>query len=269
MTKRPIELPRTANQPPQHIVDATRARAKAPVGDGRAPLMERPWFRAQSHNHLIGYILMEDTGAERVAPLTEGERKISWLVIPPFQRPEVWTEEQKVRFIESIWQGLPIGNWCYNRTSVMNSVHDAWLLDGQQRLTAIRDYIAGEFKVLGYLWSELTVIDQRLFSMTPFPCLETNIDDEDKLREVYDRLAYGGTAHEPKPSVDTLTFAAITAISRESKIVMLARKLIMPEGDRLFTGRDIEDHESRRTREWKLAMRRAEMAYDLIVDGAD
>ena len=31
-----------------------------------------------------------------------------------------------------------------------------------------------------------------------FPCLRTHLTDEAKLRDVYDRLAYGGTPHDPK-----------------------------------------------------------------------
>lgn len=181
------------------ITQEERDRARMDA-DGVERKMDRPWFRAQNHNHTLGYILMENTGAERLAPLAEGERKLGWLVLPPFQRPAVWTLEQNTRLIESIWQGLPIGTWCYNRTENMLSPRDAWLLDGQQRLGAIRLYVAGAFPVMGFFYSELTDIDRRMFEMTPFACLETNIDDATRLEEVYDRLAYGGTAHEKKGS---------------------------------------------------------------------
>ncbi len=36
----------------------------------------------------------------------------------------------------------------------------------------------------------------------PIACLQTNLTDTAACLEVYDRLAYGGTAHAPKPSRD-------------------------------------------------------------------
>jgi hypothetical protein len=157
--------------------------------------MQRPWFRA---NNTASAIFAITNGHESITrPLVEGERALGWFILPPFQRPPVWTEAQKVRFIESIWGGLPLGSYIYNRTLAMESRFDNWLLDGQQRITAILEYVADSFPVLGYRWSELTKVDHRQFQMTPMSCMETMITDEAKLREVYDRLAYGGTPHDP------------------------------------------------------------------------
>lgn len=95
--------------------------------------------------------------------------------------------------------GLPLGVFIYNRTPRMESPFDTWLLDGQQRVSAIMAYTADEFPVYGRLFSELGRVDHRQWSMSiSFPCLETHLEDEAQLRDVYDRLAYGGTPHEPK-----------------------------------------------------------------------
>jgi hypothetical protein len=51
--------------------------------------------------------------------------------------------------------------------------------------------------VKGYRWSEITKQDQTQFGMTPMSCLETQITDLAQLRDIYDRLAYGGTPHDP------------------------------------------------------------------------
>lgn len=155
------------------------------------------WFRASTHNTTMAFLMA--TSMTREAPLREGERSLGWFVLPPFQRPPVWTRAQQVRFIESCWLGLPIGAFIYNRVDRFDSPYDAWLLDGQQRVTAVLDYMADEFPVFGRPFSLLTEIDHRKWSMgTAFPSMVTNIDDEAQLREVYDRLAYGGTPHEPK-----------------------------------------------------------------------
>lgn len=162
------------------------------------PLMDRPWFRANNHNPTIGSILMSSPGLLRTAPLTEDERMLGWFVLPPFQRPPVWSEAQKVRFIESIWGGLPLGAYVYNRSPRDGSPYDNWLIDGQQRITAILEYAADGFAVQGYRYSELTNVDHRHFEMRPMAALETQLDDREALYEIYDRLAYGGTPHEPK-----------------------------------------------------------------------
>lgn len=161
-------------------------------------LIPESWFRAKHLATTMAFI-KDQEHKRRFAPLKEGERQLGWFVLPPFQRPPAWTREQQVRFLESVWMGLPIGVFVYNRTENMHSPYDAWLLDGQQRVTAVLSYLADEFTVFGYRFSELTDADYRKWSMNvSFPCMETNINDEAELLEVYDRLAYGGTPHEPK-----------------------------------------------------------------------
>jgi len=155
------------------------------------------WFRAHGRETTMDYLTVRSMGRRR--PLAPGERAIGWFVLPPFQRPPVWTEEQKARFVESCWMGLPLGVFIYNRTANPDGPYNNWLLDGQQRVTAVLDYMADAFPVFGAKFSELTEVDLRFWGMgTKFPCLETNLEDEAMLREVYDRLAYGGTPHAPK-----------------------------------------------------------------------
>lgn len=158
--------------------------------------MPSPWFRANNTSGTLASIYRRDAMWDR--PLRDGERKLGNFILPDFQRPPVWTLEQKVRFIESIWQRLPLGTYIVNRVTAIDSPYDGLLLDGQQRITAILDYVADAFPVLGYRWSELTLIDRRMFDLIPMAYLETKLEDMDQIKEVYDRLAYGGTAHDPK-----------------------------------------------------------------------
>lgn len=160
-------------------------------------LIPESWFRASGRETAMAFMNVQ--AARRTAPLLEGERELGWFVLPPFQRPPVWTRAQQVRFIESCWMGLPIGVFIFNRTNDAGGRFENWLLDGQQRVTAVLAYMADEFQVYGHSFSELTEVDHRIWDMsTSFPCKITNINDEAMLREVYDRLAYGGTPHEPK-----------------------------------------------------------------------
>lgn len=158
--------------------------------------MPRPWFRANNTaGPLIG-IYRIDAMWDR--PLREGERKLGNFILPAFQRPPVWDREQQARFIESIWQRLPLGAYIVNRVTAIDSPYDGLLLDGQQRITAIMAYVAGEFEVMGYRFSDLDKREQQEFAMIPMAFLETKLENMDHIREVYDRLAYGGTPHEPK-----------------------------------------------------------------------
>lgn len=157
--------------------------------------IERSWFSASPYSTTAGFLIGDHQ--TRIAPLGESERALGWMVLPSFQRPPVWAEQQKVRFVESCWLGLPVGVFIINRPDNMNSPYYNWLLDGQQRVTALYEYMADEFAVLGYKFSELTNADLRQWHMgVHFGHLETHLEDEAALRDVYERLAYGGTPHE-------------------------------------------------------------------------
>lgn len=189
-------------------------------------LMPRPWFRANNTSGPLFGIYKLDLGWERTAPLGEGERKLGNFVLPPFQRPEVWTIEQKIRFIESIWNGLPLGTYVVNRVlTPWACPYDNWLIDGQQRITAILDYVGDAFPIMGYRWSELTKQDQSQFGMTPMACLETQITDLAQLEDIYDRLAYGGTPHKPKE----LSKEARLELGRQLKAARLQRDMTQLE----------------------------------------
>jgi hypothetical protein len=154
------------------------------------------WFHANGLDTTMDFVSGEHRMMRDIT-LAPGERRLGWFVLPAFQRPPVWTLEQQERFIESAWMGLPLGVFVWN--DAPGTRFDQWLLDGQQRVGAVLAYMADEFPVYGYRFSELTETDLRKWEMSvSFPCRKTNLRDEAMLRDVYDRLAYGGTAHEPK-----------------------------------------------------------------------
>jgi uncharacterized protein with ParB-like and HNH nuclease domain len=115
-------------------------------------VMPRPWFRAHAFGSSIRSLRGEPDRA-----LRSGERPLGRFILPPFQRPLVWTHQQQVRLIESIWSGLPIGAYVYNRAALDNAC-DCWLLDGQQRITAILAYMNGEFEVFDWRFTSTTVV---------------------------------------------------------------------------------------------------------------
>lgn len=132
------------------------------------------------------------------------ERSACGYPIPEIQRKSVWTTEQSIKFIESAWKGLPLGTYTIHSTDwnddgrggVVAKEFSGWLLDGQQRLTAIERYWNNEFPVLGAYWTELSLKHKRHFKSIKFTSYETPLWDFDKINELYYLLSYGGTAHD-------------------------------------------------------------------------
>jgi hypothetical protein len=124
--------------------------------------------------------------------------KLLAFVLPPFQRGEVWTALQKSKFIESLWLGLPVSVYAYNQSPSLGET-DQWLIDGQQRWTAIRDFVDNKIRVFGGLqYRDMSEVEDRHFRCIGFPCILLKSDDKGHLEEMYNRLAYGGTPHEVK-----------------------------------------------------------------------
>lgn len=144
--------------------------------------------------HCMGRLREWKDNPEQANP--HGLRTVMGFNLPRWQRGLVWSLAQKVSFIESVWKGVPIGTYTYNVAPLGHEL-DYILIDGQQRMDAIHRYINDEFKVLGYLWSEVTVLDKRIWSWsTVFSSYQTETTDEDYLRGYYDLMNFGGTPHK-------------------------------------------------------------------------
>lgn len=65
------------------------------------------------------------------------------MTLPSYQRPLVWTEEQKANFIDNISKGFPFGSLLLYR----DGANDQYtLIDGQQRYTTLKDYASNPEK---------------------------------------------------------------------------------------------------------------------------
>lgn len=73
-----------------------------------------------------------------------------------------------------------------------------WLIDGQQRMTAVRDFVTDQLPIFdGVRYSQLDEITRRKrFEMVVFPSIELPYThDEQLLRTLYERLNFGGMPH--------------------------------------------------------------------------
>lgn len=130
--------------------------------------------------------------------------------LPSFQRDLVWTCEQKTKFVLSIWSGVDLGTYLVNDLWEFCSTNGEFthyrafsgaLLDGQQRLTTIQEYITNAFPVpddngIPRYWRELGRVERRRFCQVTFTKATISSWDEDTLRRAYDLRAFGGTAHK-------------------------------------------------------------------------
>lgn len=129
-------------------------------------------------------------------------RKLLSLALPPWQRPIVWTDVQQIAFIEGIFLGLGTGYYVINGRDYEKDgslkPKSSWLLDGQQRITAIARFIDDQFCVFGDIYYSHLPEATRLkrFDHINFPRFELEYEaDEEKLKTIYKRLSFGGTAH--------------------------------------------------------------------------
>lgn len=127
------------------------------------------------------------------------------LIIPDYQRDLVWTLEQKQNLIKSIFAGADIGTIYfarqrYDENSKKLEVTTFNVIDGQQRLNAINEYINDGFKVYDSYFSGLSQKDKRAFLINNKcsryvlllePSREMELD-------IYYNLNFGGTRHTEK-----------------------------------------------------------------------
>lgn len=146
-------------------------------------------------------MMQRETWIRDGRPNPFGNRIVMGYRLPTWQRGAVWSREQQISFIESAWRGVPLGTYTYVVNYKMPELDDL-LIDGQQRLTAIENYISGEFSVFGLRFDELPQRELRRWEMsTMFACYRVDREeaaDETYLRNYYNLMNFGGTAHRPE-----------------------------------------------------------------------
>lgn len=80
-----------------------------------------------------------------------------------YQREHVWSLDDKVALIDSIFNNIDIGKFVFVQRdfSVVDKLYE--VLDGKQRLTAIKEFYEDRFRYKGLLFSELSFVDRHAF----------------------------------------------------------------------------------------------------------
>jgi len=168
-------------------------------------IMPEEIVMGQGLNMPIGDLIREGSEEKRQELRAMGhtaERWVGRFALPPWQRGDVWDQERRQAFIESIFLGFDLGSIVFTGIDFdFEGEEISWksdlLLDGQQRLRAIEAYMQDEFPAFGYHYSEITEIDKRRMFNRPINALRMNPRNvsEEQLCEIYDRLNFGGVPH--------------------------------------------------------------------------
>ena len=117
---------------------------------------------------------------------------------PDFQRAHVWTEQQQIAWLEFVYRGGKTGRVLYINCPDWNlrskrGYRECVLVDGKQRLTAVRRFLQNEIPVFGHVYEEYE--DAR---SPGNPTLKINVNDLKTRAAVlqwYIEMNAGGTPH--------------------------------------------------------------------------
>lgn len=161
----------------------------------------RPLRRAQYKvDHMLSHVEeMIESFSKNVGPNGTFE------LCPDFQRGHVWDRDKQVAFMENVFRGTAPTLLRFNSPSYTerrpSSAPDALpvnqmvCVDGLQRLTAMRDFMAGKFKVFGR-WSAQDLEETPFSPKRIFISVEVfSITTRRELLDFYLDLNSGGVVH--------------------------------------------------------------------------
>ena len=159
---------------------------------------------------------------------------------PYFQRNLVWRDAHKRDFIDTILKGYPFPQVFLARGPIDLDTMEAsqCVVDGQQRLNTIREYIEGNLDIGGFGFKDLDAGKKENFLKYEIAVIDFDLDaGDERLKEVFHRL-----------NRTYYSLSAIEKISSEysaSEFLLLARLLcgeILPDAGE-FPDELVEDEE--------------------------
>lgn len=144
-----------------------------PYDNGRQITGVWPWFSVRRKNGIENTTFFDpSSGAEAlergqrsisdIAGLLNGTIRRGFFSDPKYQRGYVWTDADRARLLDSLFRGLSIGEFIF----ISNRVTDDYtyeVLDGQQRLTTLVNFVLNKFTYRGKYWNQLSTKDQQMF----------------------------------------------------------------------------------------------------------
>ena len=127
--------------------------------------------------------------------IKDQEETIGLNLDPDFQRAHVWNRDQQVKYVEYILQGGTSGKELYfNCTGWMNGFKGPYeIVDGKQRLQAVRLFMANEIPAFGHSIEEYE--DKPDLLVARFSWNIAALDTRREVLEWYLNFNSGGSVH--------------------------------------------------------------------------
>ncbi|WP_257543302.1 DUF262 domain-containing protein [Sphingopyxis sp. DBS4] len=129
--------------------------------------------------------------SREIVDLAAAMKNASLTLSPYFQRNLVWRDAHRRDFIDTILKGYPFPQIFLARgpIDVENMTASQAVVDGQQRLNAIRDFIDGKLDVGGKLFKELDPKKKEEFLKYEVAVIDFDLDaGDERLKDVFHRL---------------------------------------------------------------------------------
>lgn len=129
--------------------------------------------------------------SKELLDLVNDYRSKRLIISPYFQRDLVWRELHKVDFIKTIKAGYPFPQIFISRGSIdINTMTStSCVVDGQQRMNAINEYLEDKFAVDGKYFSNLEASEKEAFLKYEVPIIDLDLSEKDpQIIEIFKRL---------------------------------------------------------------------------------
>ncbi|MCQ1855312.1 DUF262 domain-containing protein [Neorhizobium galegae] len=129
--------------------------------------------------------------SREIVDLVSAMRSTRLTLSPYFQRNLVWREAHKRDFIDTILKGYPFPQIFLARGPIDLETMTAsqCVVDGQQRLNTIRDFVTGQLEAGGRLFRDLSAKEKEDFLKYEVAVIDFDLDAGDpRLKEVFHRL---------------------------------------------------------------------------------
>jgi uncharacterized protein with ParB-like and HNH nuclease domain len=129
--------------------------------------------------------------SREIVDLVTAMRSSRLILSPYFQRNLVWRDTHKRDFIDTILKGYPFPQIFLARGPIDLDTMQAYqcVVDGQQRLATIRDFVDGKLNAGGKLFSEYTNKEREEFLKYEVAVIDFDLEaGDDRLKEIFHRL---------------------------------------------------------------------------------
>lgn len=129
--------------------------------------------------------------SREVVDLVSAMRSNRLTLSPYFQRNLVWRDTHKRDFIDTILKGFPFPQIFLARgpIDVETMASSQCVVDGQQRLNTIFDFIAGKIDINGKTFGDLEIREKEAFLKYEIAVIDFDLDAGDpRLKDVFHRL---------------------------------------------------------------------------------